>query len=623
MPRDYRLPGHINFNEGFAGCADRMAILESKLAPRRLADNPDIPVMNVDDISYNVGDGYCDIDNPKSGAYILVDNNGQDMKLPVEKFMYPDHVNADWDAKLENGLMPASYIKNKPNLKVKDMEDAEGNKLYPDGFISEVSYGDILEGDWVDGDATALDILKKMMMHTDRVPLIYGMSTEIPINFQEQSIEYKITGAVDSEGVYQYFEKGGKYPTRQELIRKGATVNFDFRDEDDSPIPGYFFIGVPRGFDLVCFGAFQGGHFIEFDEGWIREPESYDYVIGGTNYRYDFYRLAYPTVGKFTVRFAFMDAFDPRVHPDLRHPGRKMNLSDLWSFLNNIFDYDSEGNPTLKPDKMPPTSSLSDFATWEALTSEGLIREAEDQKLSDLIAGIDTKYQPVKEWKDTHWPDTFGTGREDQPDKDWLPDTVIVGEQYVLKATVQNSRGDVYYRWDRDTSGSEGCDCCDIVNQIRLDGETIVLNSEGEWSADIDTIFNKVVDKLPDFVDDKTIELTSEGQIAIKDNIYTVTEAHESSIVDPIYGTFYYLELDADPEVLYKDINDGKKVSVVASYEHDNKKISFRTVLTSAYKELDQDDNLLSYKFYESIHDSAWQCGPEAVEASDKPRLYL
>ncbi len=95
MPRDYRLPGHINFNESFAGCNDRCAILESKMAPRRIADNDDIPVIDVDDISYGIGEDGGDIDNPKDTAYILVDNNGQDMKLPLAKFLYPNHVNAD------------------------------------------------------------------------------------------------------------------------------------------------------------------------------------------------------------------------------------------------------------------------------------------------------------------------------------------------------------------------------------------------------------------------------------------------------------------------------------------------------------------------------------------------
>ena len=95
MPRDYRLPGHIFFNEGFAGCNDRCALLEAKLAPRRISDDPDIPVMNVDDISYGVGNDCCDINNPTDSAYILVDNNGKDMKLPLGKFLYPDHINAD------------------------------------------------------------------------------------------------------------------------------------------------------------------------------------------------------------------------------------------------------------------------------------------------------------------------------------------------------------------------------------------------------------------------------------------------------------------------------------------------------------------------------------------------
>lgn len=36
--------------------------------------------------------------------------------------------------------MPASYIKNKPGMKVKDIFGSEG-------FISEVSYGNIMEGD--------------------------------------------------------------------------------------------------------------------------------------------------------------------------------------------------------------------------------------------------------------------------------------------------------------------------------------------------------------------------------------------------------------------------------------------------------------------------------------------
>ena len=52
-------------------------------------------MINVDDISYGIGEDGCDINDPKDTAYILVDNNGQDMKLPLAKFLYPNHVNAD------------------------------------------------------------------------------------------------------------------------------------------------------------------------------------------------------------------------------------------------------------------------------------------------------------------------------------------------------------------------------------------------------------------------------------------------------------------------------------------------------------------------------------------------
>ena len=451
------------------------------------------------------------------------------------------------------------------------------------------------------GEWTALDIIRQMMTKTDRVPLIYGSTTTTPISFQEDALEYKITGAINSEGVYEYFEKGGRYPTRQELITKGATINFDFHDSE-GPIPSYFFIGVPRGFDLVCFGIFQGGHFIEFDEGWVREPESYDYVIGGTNYRYDFYRLLYPTVGKFTVRFAFMDAFDPRVHPALRHPGRKMNLADLNEEAKEI------------------------YATWEALNSEGLARQAMDQILREELTDVIFSDKELQDWKKKYWPDNFNTGREDQPDEHWLPDTVIVGEQYVLKATVKNSRGDVYYRWDRDTGGSEGdcgCDCCDIINTVRLDGKTIVLNSEGEWSTDIMGVLDKVLEKLPELVDQKTITTDSEGLISLKTIDTEILEIHQSSIVDPVYGEIYYLELPLEPELLYENVNDNGKYIIKASYEYQGKMVEFKTAITSAYKEKDLDGNILIYRFYDGIHSDPWQCGEDSLESSDMPRLYL
>ena len=95
MPRDYRLPGHINFDEGFASCSDKMSILESKMAPRRIANDKSIPVIDVNNISYGGAD-CCDIDsNGDGGCYILVDCDGEDKKLPLAKFLYPDHVNAD------------------------------------------------------------------------------------------------------------------------------------------------------------------------------------------------------------------------------------------------------------------------------------------------------------------------------------------------------------------------------------------------------------------------------------------------------------------------------------------------------------------------------------------------
>lgn len=452
MQRDYRLPGHVFFNEGFCGCEDRCAILESKLMGKDFANDPEVEELKVEDIPFASSDDCCSLDESDNNAYVYVDNGGKPAKIKLSRFMYPNHIIPDWEAKLdEYGNMPLDFIQNKPSMKVNEIVDSEGQPIFPEGFMSEVSYGDIFEGDWVDGDMTAIDILKKMMTKTQRVPLIYGCSTELPIAFQEGVEEYKVDK---------------KYPTRDELIKKGAIINFHGLLDSEGYHGYYFFIGIPRGFDLVCNGIMQGGHFIEFGEGWIKEEESYDYVVGGTNYRYDFYRLLYPVVGRFTVRFAFMDAFDPRVHPDLRHPGRKISLVDLWRLLHQAFQLDSEGNilldsegnPTLREEVVPINEMMNEYLLKQdyeealevvksqfELDSEGEIVTSEGLFIPKLATKIDNKFTPFIEKVDKFLPDSFGSGG-DAP----LPPGpgVPVGD-YVLVAHVADSTGNVTYEWKR------------------------------------------------------------------------------------------------------------------------------------------------------------------------------
>ncbi len=255
-----------------------------------------------------------------------------------------------------------------------------------------------------------------------------------------------------------------------------------------------------------------------------------------------------------------------------------------------------------------------------------------DQILREELTDVIFSDKELQDWKKKYWPDNFNTGRDDQPDEHWLPDTTIVGGQYILKANVKNSRGDVYYRWERDTCGSEGCgsgsgeccNCCDIANSVRIDGKTIVLNSEGEWSTDVMGVFDKVMEKLPEMVDQKTISLDSEGLISIKKLNYEVIDVQQSSIVDPIYGDIYYLELDANPEDLYNTVNSNETVVINASYTFGDKKYEFKTQITSAYRERDLIDRVLIYRFYDGMHSDPWQCGEESLEpSSNKPRLYL
>lgn len=559
MPRDYRLPGHINFNEGFAGCQDRMAILEAKLAPRNIANDPSIPVMDINDIGYGIGDDCCDINNPTDTAYILVDNNGTPMKLPLAKFLFPGGANADWNAEIEDGVMPASYILNKPTIKVRDIFGSEG-------FISEVQYGSIMEGDWIDPDASAMDLLRKMMTRTDRVPLIYGQtftpSSEgwiyhgpdgdrwwsYPEEFVNApnpygALEYKITGAIDSEGVYQYFEKGSRYPTKQELIRDGATIKFDFEDKHMDPVPGYFYIGIPRTAELVCFGIFQGGHFIEFDEGWIREEKSCEY--NGNHLTYDIYRLAYPTVGKFTVRFAFRDAFDPRVHPELRYPGgSKLNMADLRDMLKKVFVLDSEGNiftdsegiPTIKPEACPCEEILADYATEEDLVKEINERVRDINILKQLINGDSVDIEELKKYVYMLFPSTFGAGGSEGT---VLPDTVAVGGKYVLEAQVRESDGRIHLRWNRFENNSPH------GNATVYDGKTIYinengqvavkLNSEGPLTATSEGITLKLSDSFK-MTDDGLKLRISEGDIPF-DN---------ASIRWNKTNNYYYIPFDQD-----------------------------------------------------------------------------
>ncbi len=149
-----------------------------------------------------------------------------------------------------------------------------------------------------------------------------------------------------------------------------------------------------------------------------------------------------------------MDSYDPRVHPDLRHPGRKMSLADLWSLLNKAFKTDSEGNmilnskgvPIVKVEALPEDYDIK-VATKEELDSEINLREAQYLANSERVSTLEQRQADFELKTDEvtkYFPPVFIA--EGLPGhEDFMPDVVPAGD-YMLQAHVADSTGAVTYK---------------------------------------------------------------------------------------------------------------------------------------------------------------------------------
>lgn len=257
MPRDYNhYPCHDHF---FGQCDDRFALLAEDTTPRRLADS-DIPEIGTD----------CALGN--NNTYIFVDKNGKDAKVRLSSILYPEHVNADWNATRGNDsegyYYNPAYIYNKPDFegmfnKVDEkIEEIDSKFLLDEDFIVTNTVGQVRSGTLLEKGTPLADIIKLMLTKEVGTTIKFGISHN-PIDLSLLDHETKVV--------------------RQDLLEEGFQWRNIVLDGE------YHVLAIPESMGIKCTMMIQGGHAIDLNEG-LKES-----IVDGMR----IYYLDLPSVGTY------------------------------------------------------------------------------------------------------------------------------------------------------------------------------------------------------------------------------------------------------------------------------------------------------------------------------------
>lgn len=211
----------INFNAGFTGCNDRMAILRNETVPRRLDVFEEVDPVDID---------------PEMFVYIDSDGKSQKIRLGniINAGVVP--VQSDWD---EEDDTKYSYIRNKPDI---------NDLLYLDEeLVSLYNIGGIHSGQKFPAGTSLADILKEMLSVTHPEVFYVGVINSLSPNVESDMNEIEV--ATDK------------------LISDG------YKWEDIHLNNQYWAIALPKDSHVDLTGVFQEGFALGFtridlDSAW-------------------------------------------------------------------------------------------------------------------------------------------------------------------------------------------------------------------------------------------------------------------------------------------------------------------------------------------------------------------
>lgn len=261
MPRS-----DINFNSGFTGCNDRMAILKNSTVPRRLDEFPEV-------------------DSTEMGLdmYVYVDDNGTDKKMSLGDITNPGAMQSDWESTDEESY---AYIKNKPDLKLKE------------DLTSLYEVGGVRVGQVFPENTSLYDILIDILSTTKDAILYFGLVDEIPASWTISDID----------ALNQIEAKAA------DLIAVGTNPKYTTFDANNQ----YYVLAVPKEYGIKVSEVSQNGFLLDFislnDDVYHKLPSKLDDSIKDS---WDIYLPVVTvfdtpkefarTTGKFTVIYKFKE----------------------------------------------------------------------------------------------------------------------------------------------------------------------------------------------------------------------------------------------------------------------------------------------------------------------------
>ena len=227
----------INFNAGFTGCEDRMAILRNETVPRRLDDFTEV--------------GYSDI---STDMYVYVDD-GDSKKIRLGNIINSTAAQADWDETNEGSY---SYIWNKPEIKL----TSDLTSLY--------NVGGVKAGDKFEAGTSLYDIIASILTYTERASgLRFGILNNIPEIWTGEFIQSNFS-PVDEISY-------------NDMMSTGLVRNFDVNNQ-------FYVLAIPSEYGVKVTEVTQEG--LKLDFIWIKGAVKVEDLLGNVTEIWD---LCLPT----------------------------------------------------------------------------------------------------------------------------------------------------------------------------------------------------------------------------------------------------------------------------------------------------------------------------------------
>ena len=199
----------INFNAGYNGCTDKVAILKNEVVQRDLTNYNEITSEDVD-----------------INSFIYVDHDGNSSKIKLGDVITANAVQSDWDQEDDTKY---DFIKNKPELKLSE------------DLVSLYNIGGIKIGQIFEKGTSIFDIMKEMLS-TDTpedfyIGVINTLSPDLTTDMEEISMPtsvlisegYKVTMTLNNQYWALAIPKSSRIEVKS-IYQEGYSLGFTVLD---------------------------------------------------------------------------------------------------------------------------------------------------------------------------------------------------------------------------------------------------------------------------------------------------------------------------------------------------------------------------------------------------------